>query len=379
MFTHIADSLCGAFIITSFFLAAHFQITSDESTQRRREKTLRSLTSILMLTVCCCALSYCLSWFPIYATHPAPRKISVLFCLWLLPELFLIMTELTKRKPITKAMCILPFVPVALMHVLIFIDTPYFEQIYAAFLLLYVVFDIIMTFVSVHHYKTFVRENYSEDYGRETSWIIQSTVLIAILFAVWLGFFFFEGPVFTTIFMLVNLIVWPLGCFNMAKVIQVRESMRDDDVCVCEPENEAVASQKKDAGPGAEADAAAEAVEEVREPSKDELFLKRLKEVCEDTKLYTTEDLTREELSRAMMLNHSYLTRMLKSATGKTFYEYINSLRMQYAEELLRDPNFPLDAIPLEVGYKHRSTYYRVFGEKFGCTPTEYRAKVLAK
>ena len=62
-----------------------------------------------------------------------------------------------------------------------------------------------------------------------------------------------------------------------------------------------------------------------------------------------------------------------------SFYEYINSLRMQYAEELLRDPNFPLDAIPLEVGYKHRSTYYRVFGEKFGCTPTEYRAKVLAK
>ena len=101
--------------------------------------------------------------------------------------------------------------------------------------------------------------------------------------------------------------------------------------------------------------------------------------MCEDTKLYTTEDLTREDLSRAMMLNHSYLTRRLKSATGKTFYEYINSLRMQYAEELLRDPNFPLDAIPLEVGYRHRSTYYRVFGEKFGCTPTEYRAKVLAK
>ena len=164
----------------------------------------------------------------------------------------------------------------------------------------------------------------------------------------------------------------------MARVIHVRESMRDDDVCVCEPENETVAPQKKDINGAAEADTA-QPIEEVRELSKDELFLKRLKEVCEDTKLYTTEDLTREELSRAMMLNHSYLTRMLKSATGKSFYEYINSLRMQYAEELLRDPNFPLDAIPLEVGYKHRSTYYRVFAEKFGCTPTEYRAKVLAK
>ena len=378
MFTHIADSLCGAFIITSLFLAAHFQITSDEVTQRRREKTLRRLNSILMLTVCCCALSYCLSWFPIYTAHPAPRKISVLFCLWLLPELFLIMTELTKRKPITKAMCILPFLPVALMQILIFIDTPYFEQIYTTFLILYIAFDIIMTLVSVHHYKQFVRENYSEEYGRETSWIIQSTVSIAILFAVWLGFFFFEGPVFTTIFMFVNLLVWPLGCFNMARVIHVRESMRDDYVCVCEPDNETVAPQKKDIDGAAEADTA-QPIEEVRELSKDELFLKRLKEVCEDTKLYTTEDLTREELSRAMMLNHSYLTRMLKSATGKTFYEYINSLRMQYAEELLRDPNFPLDAIPLEVGYKHRSTYYRVFAEKFGCTPTEYRAKVLAK
>ena len=377
MFTHIADSLCGAFVITSLFLAAHFQITSDKSTQRRRATILRRLSSILMLTVCCCALSYCLSWFEIYTTHPAPRKVSVLFCLWLLPELFLIMTDLTKRKPITKTMCVLPFVPVALMHVLIFIDTPYFELIYAAFLIAYMAFDVLMTFMSVRHYKAFVRENYSEEYGRETSWIIRSTVLIAILFAVWLGFFFFEGPVFTSIFMLVNLIVWPLGCFNMTKVIYARESMRDDEVCVGEPENEVIASPANKAD--ADAEPAAQPIAEVREPSKDELFVKRLKEVCEDTKLYTTEDLTREELARAMMLNHSYLTRMLKSATGKTFYEYINGLRMQYAEELLRDPNFPLDAIPLEVGYKHRSTYYRVFGEKFGCTPTEYRAKVLAK
>lgn len=377
MFTHIADSLCGACIITCLFLAAHFQITTDDYTQCRKEIVLRRLTSILMFTVCCCALSYCLSWFPIYFTHPAPRKVSVMLCLWVLPELYLIITELTKRKPITKVIGVLPFVPVALMHVLIFIDTPYFEYIYAAFVALYMAFNIIMTFVSVHYYKAFVRENYSEDYGRETSWIIRAVVLIGILFTVWLGFFFFEGPVFTTFFMFINLIVWPLGCFNMAKVIQVRESMRDDSVCVGEPENEHVVNDKIELNPTSES--AAEAVEEVRELSKDELFLKRLKEVCEDTKLYTTEDLTREDLSRAMMLNHSYLTRRLKSATGKTFYEYINSLRMQYAEELLRDPNFPLDAIPLEVGYRHRSTYYRVFGEKFGCTPTEYRAKVLAK
>ena len=112
---------------------------------------------------------------------------------------------------------------------------------------------------------------------------------------------------------------------------------------------------------------------EVVDESKVEQFKQKLVDVCEKTQLYISDDITRDDLCREMGTNHTYFTKFLKLATGKTFNEYINSLRIDYAETLLADVSIPLNDIPSLVGFSSKSAYYSAFKSRHHCTPLEYR------
>lgn len=102
-------------------------------------------------------------------------------------------------------------------------------------------------------------------------------------------------------------------------------------------------------------------------------FRAQLAEVVEKPRRYTEETISRDIVSRQMLLNRTYFSTLLQLATGKSFRAYINDLRMRYTLELLADPNTSLNDIPCIVGYKNKTTYYRVFDQAFGCLPREYR------
>lgn len=102
-------------------------------------------------------------------------------------------------------------------------------------------------------------------------------------------------------------------------------------------------------------------------------FRAQLAEIVEKPRRYTEETISRDIVSRQMLLNRTYFSTLLQLATGKSFRAYINDLRMRYALELLADPKTSLNDIPCIVGYKNKTTYYRVFDQTFGCLPREYR------
>jgi len=110
-----------------------------------------------------------------------------------------------------------------------------------------------------------------------------------------------------------------------------------------------------------------------------DIFARRLKKVCEENLFFTNEELTRNELISAMGTNRTYFSICLKEATGLTFNEYINELRINYALKLMRNPHINLDAIAFECGYKHKSSYYRAFYARFGCTPSDYLSQQRKK
>lgn len=392
-FTHLADFLYGAVVFSCLFLAIRFvdySFDTDNLPTLHREKKLRSIAAMLM---CVLAASFCidiLSWVPDWIRPDIALKIELIVYVFVFPVLTLLVNELTRCKPANKKYAFLYFLPAALSLFLLFLPIKSFFIAYAVFVLITFVVTLVYSLRAVHRYSVYVKENYSDDYGRDLSWVRTCYLLMFIMFVLLAGFVFYDNVYYATFYNFVGLIVFPLFAYRLAAVIRFREGQPVDNGCYYPDETEDVAlttpAHDEPTTPATFSDTSAQdhaAEAETTSPAepltKDALFLKRLKEVCEDTKLYTTEDITREELARAMMLNHSYLTRMLKSATGKTFYEYINSLRMNYAQELLADPEFPLDAIPLEIGYKHRSTYYRVFSDYFHCTPSEYRSRLQTK
>lgn len=64
--------------------------------------------------------------------------------------------------------------------------------------------------------------------------------------------------------------------------------------------------------------------------------------------------------------------KQFKQATGYTFNEYINKLRMEKALQLLKDERLPFTKIATLCGYGNYITFYRNFIKYTGLTPLEY-------
>jgi AraC family transcriptional regulator len=71
----------------------------------------------------------------------------------------------------------------------------------------------------------------------------------------------------------------------------------------------------------------------------------------------------------------AHLRRIFKSTTGKTVYDYIEEVRMERAQKLLRDSPLQLKAIAYQLGYAHPSAFSSAFKKATGEAPGDYRAR----
>jgi AraC-like DNA-binding protein len=69
----------------------------------------------------------------------------------------------------------------------------------------------------------------------------------------------------------------------------------------------------------------------------------------------------------------SYLSRLFKAHTDKTFLEYIIALRMEKAKQLLWETDMPVEEIVGEVGYRNYASFAKTFKKYAGISANEYR------
>lgn len=69
----------------------------------------------------------------------------------------------------------------------------------------------------------------------------------------------------------------------------------------------------------------------------------------------------------------AYVSRLIKEATGKSFKELLMEKRLSKAEQLLMGTALPAADIIAAVGYENTSYFYRIFRERYGLSPREYR------
>lgn len=101
-----------------------------------------------------------------------------------------------------------------------------------------------------------------------------------------------------------------------------------------------------------------------------EVVLSVLREIEES---YPTADLTR--LAGELHVSLPGLSTAVKSATGRTFKELLLEKRLTKAASLLRETRLPIQDIIGAVGYENTSYFYRMFRQRFGISPKEYRAQ----
>ena len=86
------------------------------------------------------------------------------------------------------------------------------------------------------------------------------------------------------------------------------------------------------------------------------------------------EELSLEDVAQFAGFSRYYFSRSFKKQTGYSFKDYLCQKRLQVAMDLLIRSNIPMREVAIESGFGSVATFNRVFREKKGCTPTQYRA-----
>jgi len=81
-----------------------------------------------------------------------------------------------------------------------------------------------------------------------------------------------------------------------------------------------------------------------------------------------------EEIAGQIHVNTSYLSYLFKLEMGLSFTEYVNTLRINTAKNLLMKTNMSIIDISLQSGFSDQSYFTKVFKKIEVCTPKEYRS-----
>lgn len=116
------------------------------------------------------------------------------------------------------------------------------------------------------------------------------------------------------------------------------------------------------------------AATEITPVSTDTDFVQRALALVE--KNMSNPDFSVEELSRELLLGRPTLYKKLFSLTGQTPIEFIRTIRLQRAKQMLETEKWTIAEIAYEVGFNDPKYFTKVFRESFQLTPSAYQEMV---
>ncbi len=84
-------------------------------------------------------------------------------------------------------------------------------------------------------------------------------------------------------------------------------------------------------------------------------------------------ELTLTSAAEVLGLNPSYLSRVLKEKTGRTFMDFITEARIESSREMLLNTDLKVEEISDKIGYSNANYFIKIFRRHNGVTPGEYR------
>lgn len=103
----------------------------------------------------------------------------------------------------------------------------------------------------------------------------------------------------------------------------------------------------------------------------DQKFLDDLKQLMEEN--IENSSLIVEDLVEQMAISRSVFFKKLKTLTGLSPIEYIKEIRLNRAVQLLESGQYNMSQITYMVGLNDPRYFSKVFKQKYGCTPSEYK------
>jgi len=86
-------------------------------------------------------------------------------------------------------------------------------------------------------------------------------------------------------------------------------------------------------------------------------------------------DIVFEDMAKEIGISYSYMRKLIIEMTGMSLIDYVHSLRIKQAKELLRSTQLTIAQIAEEVGYNNIRSFNRFFQKIENMTPSVYRSE----
>ena len=99
--------------------------------------------------------------------------------------------------------------------------------------------------------------------------------------------------------------------------------------------------------------------------------------LVEDTIRYVRahlqDSISRETITRELHVSEGHISHLFRKETGCSLTEYITNMRIEKAKDLLLRTNDSIAEICEQIGYNYQAYFTKVFREKTGLAPYQYR------
>lgn len=117
----------------------------------------------------------------------------------------------------------------------------------------------------------------------------------------------------------------------------------------------------------------------IRPNRRDEIVL-RMNELLDEEKIFLQKDLRLDDIVRLTQANRTYVSLLISEEYRCSFWELINSRRINYAKDLAQsNPNLSHAQIAEESGFAYPSSFSRTFKQYTGTTFKEWYVQVIAR
>lgn len=215
---------------------------------------------------------------------------------------------------------------------------------YTAFLVLFGITILCIGYAKKGEYTRYIRANYSNIDETDISWIKQIYEIGFLSQLLWLVTSLIRLPATDTLYYISSIVLWQLTLYHSRKLRPVT------------PE------------PAAEMPAGGNAARAYS-------FAGVMEQVMDEEELYLNPNLSLASLATRLGTNRTYLSDYFSNAIGVTFYDYVNSLRIEKKSVpmMAAHPEYTLDYIAAQSGFNSLSTFRRAFHKHTGVTPGKWR------
>lgn len=103
--------------------------------------------------------------------------------------------------------------------------------------------------------------------------------------------------------------------------------------------------------------------------------LDKLSEITGYIKDNHTKEISLEDLAKKFGYSPTYLSRMFRKYAKTTYKSYLDNIRLEYAFRDFANTHLPVWEVAMKHGFANSKSFAKIFHEKYGIMPSEYRKK----